>query len=189
MGIRRVTMDDIAGECGVSKKTIYQHFKDKDTVVLEVTKNFLEQEECDLKKINEKSTDPLEELVNISKWFREMLHNMDNSLLFDMKKYHPQSWKYFQSHKESCVLLSMKDNLTEGIKLGLYRDTIDINLLSRFRLESATLPFNEEAFPKSEFKVHHLQLEIFDHFVYGIVSEKGKLLFEKYKSQETTKAV
>lgn len=189
MGIRRVTMDDIAGECGVSKKTIYQHFKDKDQVVLDVTKSFLDKEERDLDEISKKAKDPLDELVQISKWFRAMLNNMDNSLVFDMRKYHPKSWKFFQQHKEKCVLCSMVNNFEKGKELGLYRSDINVEILSRFRVASSELPFDDDAFPRNTFRISDLQLEIFELFVYGIVTDKGKNLFETYKKQELKKSI
>ncbi len=186
MGLRRVTMDDVAGECGVSKKTIYQHFKDKDTVVLEVTKTFLEREETALQQISDKAKDPIEEFVLISQWFRTMLDNIDPSLLFDMKKYHPRSWKFFLQHKEHCILCSMKDNLEKGKELGLYRQDINVDILSRFRVESTEMSFNNEVFPSNLYRIRDLQLQLFDHFVYGIVTEQGKIIFDSYKSSLST---
>jgi AcrR family transcriptional regulator len=181
MGFRRVTMDDIAAKCGVSKKTIYQHFKDKDTVVLEVTRNYLTQEEKDLDKIHQKASDPIEELVYISKWFREMLSEMDPSLVFDMKKYHHAAWSVFNEHKEKCMFCSLIENLEKGKELGLYRRDINNEILSKFRVESTELLFNPEKFHPSEFNIRDVQMAVFDHFVYGIVTDKGKALFEKHK--------
>lgn len=183
MGLRRVTMDDIAGKCGVSKKTIYQHFKDKDTVVLEVTKNYLHQEETDLQKIHETAKDPVEELVFISKWFREMLANMDPSLLYDMKKYHPNSWTVFHQHKEKCIFCSLSENLLEGKTLGYYRANLNEEIISKFRVESTEMLWNSEVFNHSKYDIRDLQMEVFEHFVYGIVTDKGKELFEKYKRE------
>ncbi|QNL22540.1 TetR/AcrR family transcriptional regulator [Hyphobacterium sp. CCMP332] len=183
MGLRRVTMDDIAGKCGVSKKTIYQHFKDKDTVVLEVTKEYLHQEEHDLQKIHESAKDPIEELVSISKWFRDMLSNMDSSLLHDMKKYHPNSWTIFHQHKEKCIFCSLIENLKEGKKLGLYRSDLKEDIISRFRVESTEMMFKSDFNNLGQFHIRDLQLEIFEHFVYGIVTDKGREIFEKYKRE------
>lgn len=176
-------MDDIAGKCGVSKKTIYQHFKDKDTVVLEVTKEYLHQEEHDLQKIHESAKDPIEELVSITKWFRDMLANMDISLLHDMKKYHPNSWTVFSQHKENCIFCSMIENLREGKKLGLYRPELKEEIISIFRMESTEMLFNSEAFKHTDVEFSDIKMEVFEHFVYGIVTEKGKEIFEKYKRE------
>lgn len=178
-------MDDIAGECGVSKKTIYQHFSDKDTVVLEVTDTFLSKEESDLKAIHEQSKDPLDELVRISRWFRDTLKNMDTTVIHDMKKYHPRSWKKFEGHKENCVLSSLELNLKRGVELGYYRSNMNTEITSRFRMESAQLAFNGESFEDLNYPLVDIQLELFDLFVYGIVTEKGREIFEKYKNQNS----
>lgn len=183
MGLRRVTMDDIAAKCGISKKTIYQHFKDKDTVVLEVTRDYLQKEENDLDKIHQTAKDPIEELVYISKWFREMLADMDSSLLYDMQKYHPSSWSVFHEHKEQCIFCSLMENIEKGKNMGLYREELNSEIISRFRVESMQLVFNSESFPRDKYHIRELQMEVFDHFVYGLLTEKGKKIFEKYKKE------
>lgn len=182
MGFRRVTMDDIANKCGVSKKTIYQHFKDKDTVVLEVTRNYLTQEEKGLDEIHRKAQDPIEELVYISKWFRELLSEMEPSLVFDMQKYHHAAWSVFNEHKEKCMFCSLIENLEKGKEMGLYRSEINSDIISRFRVESTELLFNPEKFQSSKHSIRDVQMEVFDHFVYGLVTDKGKKLFEKHKA-------
>ena len=106
---------------------------------------------------------------------------MDSSLLHDMKKYHPRSWKEFHQHKERCIFCSLYENLELGKKMGLYRSEINTEIISRFRLESTENLFYSEIFSDKKYHIKDLQLEIFDHFVYGIVTEKGKKLFETYK--------
>lgn len=182
-GIRGVTMDDMAKALGISKKTIYLHYKDKDEIVYAVTEWMLQTDKEGCERIYEVSTDPINEILQSTKLMREMVENIHPALLNDLEKYHPKAWKNYINHKNGFVELVLR-NLNEGIAQGLYRAEIDPEILARFRVESVDSAFKEEVFPSKQFRLFDIQIQLIDHFLRGILTLKGLELYEKYKQEQ-----
>ena len=91
-GMKSVTMDDIAREVGISKKTIYQHYEDKDAIVLAMVSAHFEEERCVAIKQQAEAKDPIQEVVWASEMMRQQLSEMNPTALYDMKKYYPKAW-------------------------------------------------------------------------------------------------
>lgn len=185
-GIRSVSMDDIARHLSVSKKTIYQYYKDKNEIVNLSLKLHMDMNKMEYDEIFVDSSNAIEELANVSKCMRKGFTDMNPSLLYDLQKYHPKSWKLWMDFKNEYIKNQVQENLHKGIKEGYYRKEINPEVLARLRVEQVQLAFDESVFPKSQFNFKELQLMFFDHFVHGIVTPKGKELYEKY-SQQTLK--
>jgi AcrR family transcriptional regulator len=182
-GIRRVTMDDIATQCGMSKKTIYQYFKDKNELVDSFAADRIEENRslCECEK--NKAENAIHELFIAMDMVEEISRTLHPSLLQDLERYHPESFSKFRKHKNEFLYNSIKENLQWGVKDGLYREDIDINILTKFRLESMLLPFNLDIFPESRQQLSQIEQELMDHFVHGLASDKGRKLITKYKNQ------
>jgi TetR/AcrR family transcriptional regulator, cholesterol catabolism regulator len=179
-GIRSVTMDDIATELGISKKTIYHHFADKGTLVEESTIYFLQKEKCQEEKIFQQSKNPIDEIILNTQMMREMLGNINPSIFHDLQKFYPKVWGHYLEHKEK-----FKDdvyrNLMQGIKDGYYREDIQPAVMAKLRIESVDMAFNQEIFPSKEFNILDVQLAFIDHFIRGLVTEKGLKAYEAIK--------
>ncbi len=182
-GVKSVTMDDLAHRLSMSKKTIYQHFKDKKTLVEAVVDEMLCQDLSALDNIKSKSQDALEEVYLISLMMREMLSNMDASVLFDLKKYYPSAYEKFNCHKEERIKSSFEDNLKQGIKEGVFREEINVEVLSKLKMHVMEWSFDPDVFSPKDFKLVDVQMELFDHFMFGVLSEKGHELLKKYKNK------
>jgi TetR/AcrR family transcriptional regulator, cholesterol catabolism regulator len=179
-GLRSVTMDDIAKELGISKKTIYLYFADKDTLVDKVTEYMLEEEKNKADQIYKIAQNPIEEMFLSTKMMKEMLQNINAVLFYDMQKYYPESWKKYLAFKIHFLEI-IKRNLNEGILQKLYRPEINIEILAKLRVESVDLGFNMEVFPTSKYNILDIQLESIDHYIRGIVTPKGLEVYEKTK--------
>ena len=116
-GVKSVTMDEIARELGISKKTIYQYFKDKDELVCETTTHILECDKHEFDQIQKEAANTIEELFLISKCLRRNLENLNPSILFDLKRYHPKAWKIFIEYKE----MFFKETVRKNIKKRYFR--------------------------------------------------------------------
>lgn len=182
-GIKSVTMDEIAVHLSVSKKTIYQHFKDKDELVFLVTNNHFNEEEMEMEKITKNSKDPIDEMMGIWRYLHTILVNMNLSVVFDMKKYHPKAYQGFVDFQSRCVFQTVSRNLQEGVKQGFYRENIDIPILTRLKLIEIEAGFNVSVFPVAEFKPVDVQAQLFHHYLYGILTQKGIELYKQYESQ------
>jgi AcrR family transcriptional regulator len=182
-GIRSVTMDEIATQLGMSKKTIYQYYTDKDQLVDAVAVDEIHySQECCMKDAAA-SANAIEEIFRVMEFVEVMFRNMNPSMLHDLEKYHPLGYRKFLDHKNKFLYDMVKKNIERGIKEELYRPEIDIEIMSRYRLESMMLGFNTEIFPSSKFNLVKLQQEILEHFLYGLATLKGYKLILKYKQQ------
>ena len=186
-GVKSVTMDDLAHRLGMSKKTIYQHFKDKKALVEAVVDEILKADEEKLDLIKEKSIDTLEEVYLSSLMLREMLANMDPSVLFDLKKYYPAAYERFNRHKDERIKTSFEDNLQQGIKEGVFRSEIHVDILSKLKMHVMEWSLDPTIFSPRDFKLIEVQMELFDHFMFGVLSEKGHLLLKIYKEKYNQK--
>jgi TetR/AcrR family transcriptional regulator, cholesterol catabolism regulator len=179
-GIKAVTMDEIARELGISKKTIYQHFSDKDAIVNECVKAHFEQERHDSEKMQAEAPDPIAEVVMGSEMMRQMLTNMNPSMFLDLKRYYPTAWQMFIDFKNGFILNIIRQNLLKGIDSGLYRTDLNVEILARLRNEEVEMGFDPQVFPNNKFNVLETQLSLLDHFLRGIMTTEGLKLYEKY---------
>ena len=182
-GVKSVTMDDLAQRLAMSKKTIYQHFKDKSTLVVAVVDQLFLMQDAQILTIHEKRHDAIEEMYLISVFIRQLLSSMDASVMFDLKKYYPKAFDKVQCHKEDKMQSVIFDNLKEGVKQGYYRGEINIEILSRLKMIEAEWSFNPEMFPPEKFKMIDVQMELFDHFLYGILTPEGFKMLNVYKEK------
>lgn len=183
LGIRSVSMDDIANHLGMSKKTIYQLFTDKDELVDNVIEADIQKIETDCIVCCELSADAIDEIFKTMEMIVVQFRNMNPMVLFDLQKYHHRSYEKFMKYKNTFLLEIINKNLIKGVKEGLYRKDIKIDILSKFRLESMMLSFNMETFPPEKYNILEVTLEIIEHFLYGLATEKGYQLIVQYKKK------
>ncbi|MEN8250165.1 MAG: TetR/AcrR family transcriptional regulator [Bacteroidota bacterium] len=182
-GIRSVSMDDIAHQLGISKKTIYQYFEDKNDLVNQITTNILEARFKEYDDKSKEASNAIEELNSISRLIRKHFGEINPAVMFDLQKFHPEAWNLMHVHEHDVVCSSVVDNLKRGIKEGFYRSEIDVNVLARMRVELVHMAFDDNKFPKKEFDLKEVQMQIFDHFVHGLLTESGLELYKKYQKQ------
>jgi AcrR family transcriptional regulator len=182
-GVKSVTMDDLAQRLSMSKKTIYQHFKDKSTLVEAVVDELFLVQDAQIETIHEKSKDAIEEMYLISVFVRQMLSSMDASVMFDLKKYYPKAFEKVQCHKEDKMKCMVLDNLIAGVKEGYYREDIDPEILAKLKMLEMEGGLNPDVFPPEKYKMIDVQMQLFDHFLYGVLSPKGFEMLNVYKDK------
>lgn len=182
-GIRSISMDDIAAKLGMSKKTIYQFYKDKDELVEEVIGGliFNNQETCIADK--KKADNAIHEIFIAMDLVTEIFRSMNPTVLFDLQKYHPTAFSKFQNHKNEFLLSMMRQNIKRGIDEELYRSEINVEIMSRFRVESMFIPFNQEFVKNAKASLVDIEQEIIVHFLFGLVTLKGYKMVLRYQAQ------
>ena len=186
-GIRSVTMDEIATQLGMSKKTIYQFYADKDQLVDAVALDEIRFSQDSCLRDMTVSGNAIEEIFRVMEFVEIMFRNMNPSMLYDLEKYHPSGYKKFLEHKNKFLYDMIKRNLERGIKEELYRPELNVEIMTRYRLESMMLALNTEIFSPAKFNLVELQREIIEHFLYGVATLKGYKLILKYKQQRLNK--
>jgi TetR/AcrR family transcriptional regulator, cholesterol catabolism regulator len=186
-GIRSVSMDDIAVGLGMSKKTIYQYFADKDELVDAIVEDDIKETRSDCQECYVQSHNAVEEIFLTLDRMLEHLGQLNPTILYDLHKFHFQSFRKFQEHKNSFLLEIIRKNLERGKEEGLYREDINVDILSRFRLESMMIAFNMEIFPQTKYSIVDVTMAIIENFTFGVVTPKGYELVMKYKQERQNK--
>lgn len=183
-GIRSVSMDDIAANLGMSKKTIYQYFKDKDELVEAVVDEVISTNQCACKADIERSENAVHEIFLVMEMMAEMFKTMNPFILHDMQKYHPSAFSKFKKHKNEFLYNVCTQNLLRGVKEELYRPELAVDILCRYRVESMFIPFSPEFQQSLKHSLGKIEEEILMHFLFGLVSQKGYKQIIKYREQK-----
>jgi AcrR family transcriptional regulator len=185
-GLRSVSMGDIAAQLGMSKKTVYHYYTDKDDLVGAVFTAIMEENRSCCGSDREKADNAIHEVFLAFDRMFDMFTNMNPSVLYDMEKYHPSVFKKYQEFKNEFLYGLIRSNLERGISEGLYRADIDIDIFTRFRIHCIMLSFNTDIFPGNHNQVAHIEMQLVEHFLYGIATCEGQELIEEYKQQRKT---
>lgn len=186
LGIRSVSMDDIANKLGMSKKTIYQYFADKDSLVSTVFEHLIGMN-CDLcKKDTQASENAIHEALLNIETVSAMFQSINNNVMNDLWKYHPQVFSNIQKHKDDYVFHLIKANILRGQKELLYRENLKVDILARYRVEAFFIFFSDSFNSHINASFDVIEREVITHFIYGLVTPLGYEMIEKYKNTFNT---
>ena len=182
-GIRSITMDEIAAQLGISKKTIYQFFTDKDAMVEAVVNEEMKRNEDECRSFSLEAENAVQEIFLALDNVQEMLKTMNPQLIFDLEKHHPAAYRRLKQYKHQFLFTMVKENLDRGAQEDLYRSELNTDLITRHRIETAFMPFNQEAFPQSKYPMNQTCLELGVLYLHSICNVNGKKLIEKYLNE------
>lgn len=183
-GLRTVTMDDISHELGMSKKTVYASFDNKEEIVNTITRNFLKKKEDEYSQIVQNSENAIQELMFLMSNLKEIFEQIDYRLVMDMQRYYPEAWEMFEQHKKEFMYVRIIENLKTGIGEELYRSNIKIEIMAKLRLEEIQWSLSKEILQDSKYTLLETHNEILLNFLYGIVSINGLKMIKKYTTNE-----
>jgi AcrR family transcriptional regulator len=182
-GIRSVTMDEIAGQLGISKKTIYQFYADKDALVKDIFKSITDHNKEKCIQIRSNSENAIHEQYLSSDVAQEIFANMNSSVLFDLNRFHPNVFADYEKHKKQFLFKMIKENIVRGIKEGLFRKDIDVDIVTWLELEMVSGIFYNEEIVNGRTNAAHFEKEVKDFFLHGLCTDKGLSFISKYKQQ------
>lgn len=187
-GFKSVTMDDIAKHLGISKKTIYHHFADKNDLVNVLMDARYDNHNCEIKLYAEKGIDAIHEILLAMADVNEWLTTLSPKLFHDLQKYHPEAWQKFKHFKEESLKIGIANNLKRGISEGVYRGDINLAILTELRLAHSQLILTGyDQYTKNKYSIAQVMIEITQHFLFGIVSDKGRTLLTHYNKEQLNK--
>ena len=183
-GVRTISMDDIARHLTVSKKTLYQHFEDKEDLVKVVCEAHIDNimQECERLRVS--SINAIDEISKLQEMMRNKLAEMNPAFFMDLQKFHPSAWEVWIQHRQNFMQKSIVRNLKQGIEEGYFRPEIHLDVLAPMRMALVQIPFDDKLYPPSQFKLAEVQVQIFEHFVYGILTDKGRKQYQKCKEKQ-----
>ncbi len=178
-GIKSVTMDDVARELGISKKTLYQYFKDKSELVGIILQREFEQKAKEFSKAMDNKPNAIEEVFGYFKVQMELLVNHKPNFMYDLKKYYPMHFEKFNKRKHSRMLDSILKNLKRGKKEGLYRKDLNEELITKMHIVRMESIMSSGLFSFEEIISPLFFSEAFKYHLFGIVSDKGREIVNK----------
>jgi len=180
LGFKSVTMDDIANEMGISKKTIYVHFSNK-TKLVEAATFHLFDTICDgIDCICEKAANPIEELYSIKMFVMHHLKNEKSSPQFQLKKYYPQIYNVLKIKQFDKMHESVFESLENGIETEVFRSNIDVEFIARLYFNGMIGIKDETIFPREKFTMHYLMENFLEYHLRAIVTEKGMTILNNF---------
>lgn len=182
-GVRSVTMEDIARKLGISKKTIYQHFTDKEDILYQIIQGKIESDVSKMDCMAIETDNPIEEIMMVMEMMRKNQHEVSPVLVMDIKRHYPQAYALFRQLMDQHLMKSILGNIQKGMGQGLYRKDIHPTILARLRIEQIELAFNSDFFPTDQYSMLDIQRELIHHFVRGMLTEQGFTIYNLYVNQ------
>lgn len=180
LGIKSITMDDVARELCISKKTLYTFVNSKDDLVKKVLEQHIEQEKRDCEIMYSKAKNAIEELFFVIETNSQQMDQMKANIVYDLQKYHRDAWELIQEFQQGFLYRVVEANLQRGISEGLYRDDFDVDIVTRLHIATSFQLFDETIFPQNTFKRDVIFREYLMHYLHGILSEKGRKFIQKH---------
>jgi len=180
-GVKNLTMDEIARQLGMSKKTIYLYVANKSDLVKKVMQAHLDKEDTFIKEVQKTSKNALEENLRTMTFMSQELQGFNAVVFFELQKYYPESYALFNEHKEKVALRRILNNLKAGIKEGLYRKDIDTEIVSRIFVSALDILIDQQRFPSKKYHFYNLYKEFVNYHLGGILTPKGVTYLEQSK--------
>lgn len=183
-GIKSVTMDDIAKEMGISKKTLYQHVRNKADLIEQIAQQHICEEKEVMDHILSTSSDALEEMLRIGKYVVDKLQAVSHTALYDLRKYYSSTWKQMETQMKQQVYSIISENLERGIRQGIYRAELKPDIIARLYIGKSMLISDDDWFDPETYSLASLQAAFINYHMHGITSAKGRQLLEKHLAAE-----
>lgn len=176
LGFKSVTMDDIACEMCISKKTIYKYFSNKEKLIEEGTEVVHQKIHSLMDDIISKNYNAIAENFEMRKMFKEMFQSFDHSPAYQLKKHYPEIYQKMMANEiEDCSYV-FRQNIEKGIAEGLYRPETDIEVAVQFYY---TLIFSINENTPLEKEAYKLESKALEYHTRAIGTPKGIIELEK----------
>ena len=180
LGFKSVTMDDIAEEMKISKKTIYTFFANKEALVQSVVFSMYSYITTNLTQIRENASNPISELYEVKMFIMHQLKGEKTSPQHQLRKYYPNIHKELQKKQFDFMTKSVKKSLTKGVEMKLFRPSIDIDFISRMYFNGMVGIKNVDMFPIEKYSPEQLMENYLDYHLRAIVTKDGMKLLSSY---------
>lgn len=179
-GIKSVSMDDIARQLGISKKTLYESVHNKAQLIEWIFERKIKEEKDMMAYYRDHAEDAIDEILKITGFILRTLRKLSPTTVYDLQKYYRSTWKMMEALHHQHYYELIKDNLTRGIGQGVYRPDVDPDIIAKLYVGSSSLVTDEDWFPIQEYRIDELFLQHMAYHLHGIVSPKGLKLLDQY---------
>ena len=181
LGIRSITMDDISRELGMSKKTLYQLFSDKNELVSRVLELEMELNKDYMEEDRESDANSIDELIQVNQKIHSIVSSHNPAFYFDLKKYYPMDFRKWMNDRRERMYELLIKNMRRGKSEGLYRSDLDEEVIARLYMARMEMLYEHEiTAEEATFSTHFIR-EIFLYHLHGICNPEGLQYLAKHK--------
>ncbi|MEQ1744799.1 MAG: TetR/AcrR family transcriptional regulator [Saprospiraceae bacterium] len=177
-GIKSITMDDVARELGISKKTLYLFVDNKDDLVNRMLERLIQEEKVLCGQMFSVAANAIEEMFFVMETNTQQMKQMKANIVYDLQKYHREGWEKLQDFQRGFLYGLVHANLERGVREGLYRSDFNMDIVAKLHIATTFQLFDEDLFPQLTYAKETIFREHLLHYLYGIVSEKGLQLLK-----------
>ena len=179
LGFKSVTMDDLAHEMGISKKTIYHHFENKTQLVEEATMGLFWEISNGIDEIIALKKNPIEELYEIKKFVMARLKDEKASPQYQLQKYYPKIFDTLKKREFEVMQECVLDYIKRGMEIGIYRENLNVEFVARIYFAGAISLGDHDLFPNRMFTKVALEDYYLEYHLRGIVTPKGRKILNE----------
>jgi AcrR family transcriptional regulator len=179
LGFKSVTMDDLATEVGISKKTIYTHYENKTKLVQECTTRLFNKINEGIDTICAMGKNPIEELYDIKNYVIFHLKDEKSSPQYQLQKYYPKISRHLRAKQYELMQKCTINNIKRGLEMGIYREDLNIDFVSRIYISGTSSIQDPEIFPQTTFPAEQLKGFFLEYHLRGIVTPKGRKILNE----------
>lgn len=176
LGFKSITMDDIAGEMCISKKTIYKYFANKELLIEESVQIIHKEVRQLIEEVTSKNYNAIEENFQIRRMFDDMFKSSETSPIYQLKKHYPEVYKNALKFQVDECEFCFRQNIQKGIAQGLYRESLNIDSYIKFYYY---LIFSINENTPSEREAYSLEFDALEYHTRAMATEKGITELEK----------
>jgi len=173
-GIKSLNMGEISSLQHISKKTLYNHFSDKDDLVCNCMSYELERTSKELTEITDKKNNAIDESYEVSQFVINQLNNINPTLFSELESYHPSAMKLFEDHQNECIGRTVHENFERGVKEGVYRKDLNIDIIISIYMVLMYNLLSARIMNSNDYSFSDIYMEFFKYHIHGISSEKGQ---------------
>ena len=186
LGFKSVTMDDIADELAISKKTIYKYFNNKQDLVEQTVTHIHEACLCAIDGVCNVGFNAIHENFEVKKVFKDLLKSNDDSPMYQLKKYYPKIYEKVMSKEFLMFQECISKNIEKGIDEGLYRKDINKSVITRLYFALFMAVHDENLFTYNKNTINKLEIDVLEYHTRAIATDKGIKELEKQLKELNT---
>ena len=182
-GLKSVTMDDVCRELGISKKTLYQYVSDKNDLIAKVLEQDIQEDEKVICALQTSGLSAIDELLHIQKMVTEKVQHMHSSIIYDLKKYYPESWGRIIRHRNEFIVGCIEQNIIKGQKEGVFRTDIHSALIAKIYASRIEVSIDPSLYSGLKITPAEVYAEAMRYHIRGIATEKGLKYLESTQNK------
>ena len=179
-GIKSVSMDDIARQLGMSKKTLYQYFENKAALVESIGLMFLENERQLLQEVQTSATDAIHEMMLVGRHVLSHLRRLSPTTMYDLRKYYRDVWAQFETYNRENIYRCIRDNIERGKREGLYHKDANADIIAKLYVGKSMMIIDEEVFPMEKYPREKLFKQYIIYHIRGVALPRGLQLLQQH---------